>query len=87
MLSDHISHLGRENGTGFGLGFQVITDPGKYGALSTTGEFSWGGAYHSNYFSSPEYDLVYVYFTQVLPATGLDDHAKLRALVYQSILN
>jgi len=87
MLSDHISHLGRENGTGFGLGFQVITDPGKYGALTTTGEFSWGGAYHSNYFSSPEYDLVYVYFTQVLPATGLDDHAKLRALVYQSILN
>ena len=87
MLSDHISHLGRENGTGFGLGFLRINDPGKYGALSSVGEFSWGGAYHSNYFGSPQYNLVYVYFTQVLPATGLDDHAKLRALVYQSIVN
>jgi hypothetical protein len=30
-------------------------------------------------------ELVVVYFTQVIPARGLDDHAKLRALVYQAL--
>ena len=35
----------------------------------------------------PEEDLVVVYFTQVIPATGLDDQGKLRALVYQAIVD
>ncbi|MDA1028304.1 MAG: serine hydrolase [Bacteroidetes bacterium] len=87
MLSDHIGHLGRTNGTGFGLGFQVITDVGDFGQLSTKGEFSWGGAYHSTYFVSPEYNMVVVYFTQVIPAPGLRDHEKLRLLTYQAIMH
>ncbi len=86
MLSDHIGHLNRTNGTGFGLGFELITDVGDYGRLGTKGEFSWGGAYHSNYFVSREYNMVVVYFTQVIPAGGLDDHAKLHALTYQAVL-
>jgi len=87
MLSDHIGHLGRTNGTGFGLGFQVIKDPGAFGALSAVGEYSWGGAYHSNYFASPEQQMVVVYFTQLSPTGSIDDHAKLRALSYQAMLN
>jgi len=51
------------------------------------GEFGWGGAYHSVYWVDPKEQLVVVYFTQILPAGGLDDHAKLRALVYQAIVN
>lgn len=87
MLSDHIGHLGRTNGTGFGLGFQLITDVGDFGQLTTKGEFSWGGAYHSTYFVSPEYDMVVVYFTQVIPAPGLRDHEKLRLLTYQAVIH
>jgi hypothetical protein len=30
---------------------------------------------------------VVVYFTQLLPANNLNDHAKLRALVYQAIVD
>ena len=51
----------------------------------SVGEFGWGGAYHSVYWVDPAEELVVVYFTQVIPAYGLDDHAKLRALVYQAI--
>lgn len=87
MLSDHTRHLGRSNGTGFGLGFQLITDIGDFGQLSTKGEFSWGGAYHSTYFVSPEYDMVVVYFTQVIPAPGLRDHEQLRLLTYQAVIH
>jgi CubicO group peptidase (beta-lactamase class C family) len=52
----------------------------------SVGEFGWGGAYHSVYWIDPAEELVVVYFTQVIPASGLDDHAKLRAMVYQAIV-
>jgi CubicO group peptidase (beta-lactamase class C family) len=47
-------------------------------------EYSWGGACHSNYWVDPAERLVVVYFTQVIPAGNLDDHGKMRALVYQA---
>ena len=33
----------------------------------------------------PAEQLVVVYMTQVIPATGLDDYGKLRALIYQAL--
>jgi CubicO group peptidase (beta-lactamase class C family) len=35
----------------------------------------------------PEKDLIVVYFAQLIPAGGIDDHARLRALVYQAIVD
>ena len=73
-------------GTGFGLGFSITDDFGDRGVLGNDGEYGWGGAYHSSYFVNPEEQLVVVYFTQVVPIS-LDDHQKLKALVYQSIVD
>ena len=73
-------------GTGFGLGFSITNDLGDRGVLGSVGEYGWGGAYHSNYFVNPEEKLLVVYFTQVVPIT-LDDHQKLKALVYQAIVD
>ena len=73
-------------GTGFGLGFSITNDLGDRGTLGSVGEYGWGGAYHSSYFVNPEEKLVVVYFTQVVPIT-LDDHQKLKALVYQAIVD
>ena len=73
-------------GTGFGLGFSITNDLGDRGTLGSVGEYGWGGAYHSNYFVNPEEKLLVVYFTQVIPIT-LDDHQKLKALVYQAIVD
>jgi CubicO group peptidase (beta-lactamase class C family) len=53
----------------------------------STGEFGWGGAYHSTYWVDPKEQIVVVYFTQLIPAGGVDDHGKLRALVYQAIVD
>jgi CubicO group peptidase (beta-lactamase class C family) len=86
MTVSHIGDIEFGPGRGFGLGFQVVTDIGAYGQPSSTGVFEWGGAYHSTYWVDPVEELVVSYFTQVLPATGLDDHGKLRALVYQAII-
>jgi len=87
MTVDHIGTLETEPGRGFGLGFSVVKDVGLRGIPGSVGEFGWGGAYHSTYWVDPKEQLVVVYFTQLLPNAGLDDHAKLRALLYQAIVD
>jgi CubicO group peptidase (beta-lactamase class C family) len=86
-----VNHVGDRfawgRGTGFGLGFSVVEDLGQRGSPGSVGEFGWGGAYHSTYWVDPEEELVVVYLTQVIPAGNLDDHGKLRALIYSSILD
>ena len=75
------------DGTGFGLGFYVLEDLGDRGQLGSEGEYGWGGAYHSTYWVDPKEELVVVYFTQLIPAINIDDHQKLRSLIYQSIID
>ncbi len=86
-----VNHIGErfawEKGTGFGLGFSVLEDVGLRGSVGSVGEYGWGGAYHSSYWVDPAQELVVVYLTQVIPAAGLDDHAKLRALIYAAIID
>jgi CubicO group peptidase (beta-lactamase class C family) len=72
-------------GQGFGLGFSVVENVGARGAPGSEGEYGWGGAYHSTYWVDPTEELVVVYLTQLRPARSLDDHGKLRALIYQAI--
>ena len=85
-----VNHLGDiefpwRKGTGFGLGFDVCLDLGARGIPGSVGEYGWGGAYHSDYWVDPKEELIVVYFTQLIPAGGLDDQSKLRALVYQAL--
>jgi CubicO group peptidase (beta-lactamase class C family) len=86
MTTDHLNGIPYNPGQGFGLGFSVLKDVGARGTPGSVGEFGWGGAYHSTYWVDPVKDLVVVYMTQVIPAGSLDDHGKLRALIYQAIL-
>ncbi len=85
MTADHLDRIDFRPGQGFGLGFYVVNDVGARGEPGTAGEFGWGGAYHSTYWVDPAEELVVVYMTQLIPAGGLDDHRRLRALVYQSL--
>ena len=87
-----VNHLGDipfrpGQGQGFGLGFSVVTDLGARGLPGSVGEYGWGGAYHSTYWVDPQEELVVVYLTQLIPAGGLDDQGKLRALVYQALVD
>lgn len=85
MTTDNLGDIAVAPGLGFGLGFGVVSDPGSRGELGSPGEFNWGGAYHTSYWVDPVEKLTVVYMTQVLPAFGLDDFGKVRALVYQAI--
>ena len=87
MTRNHVGDIDFRAGQGFGLGFSVVTDLGARGTPGSVGEFGWGGAYHSTYWADPEEDLAVVYLTQLRPAGGVDDMAKLRNLVYQAIVD
>lgn len=88
ILSDHLTDVDSpwNQAAGFGLGFYVVKDVGAWARPSSVGEFGWGGAYHSTYWADPLEDLVVVYFTQLVFPQGIDDHRKLRTLIYQAII-
>ena len=87
MTVDHLGDVIFAEGEGFGLGFYVVEDLGARGEPGSVGEYGWGGAYHSQYWVDPAEELVVVYMTQLIPAGNLDDTGKVRALVYQAIID
>lgn len=86
MTVNHLGKIPYPAGQGFGLGFSTCEDLGERGTPGSVGEFGWGGAYGSTYWVDPKEDMVVVYFKQLTPTNGIDDQAKLRAMIYQSII-
>jgi len=87
MTANHTGELANfYAGNGFGLGFSIRRDLGSQGTPGSVGEFSWLGAYHSIYWVDPEEELVVVYLSQLIPADSIDDHVKLRNLIYQAVI-
>jgi CubicO group peptidase (beta-lactamase class C family) len=87
MTTSHLGNIEFNAGQGFGLGFYVVEDVGARGWPGSVGEFGWGGAYHTTYWVDPREELVVVHLTQLVPAGDVDDQAKVRALVYQAIVD
>jgi CubicO group peptidase (beta-lactamase class C family) len=86
MTSNHVGTLFNEGRDGFGLGFAVIEHLGRSGVPGSVGLFSWGGAYHTDFWGDPKEQVVAVLMEQLLPSGGSDLHGKFRALVYQAIV-
>lgn len=86
MTTDHLSPgVEFRPGAGFGLGFNIVRDIGQKGVMGSNGSYGWGGAYHSIYWVDPAENLVVSYATQLIPAGNIDDHEKIRALIYQAL--
>lgn len=86
MTVNHVKRLYGDEGLGFGLGFEVTEQVGAAGRYDTVASYGWGSAYYSKYWVDPREELVAVFLTQLLPASGLDLQDKFRTLVYQSIV-
>jgi CubicO group peptidase (beta-lactamase class C family) len=71
MISNHIGGdkpvYVRGDGYGFGLGFSVLTDPGKSQDALSIGTFSWGGANGTLFWVDPVEELVGILMTQLNP--------------------
>lgn len=85
MTHDTLVSATYQPGQGFGLGFRVTKDPSVMGNLGSVGDYGWGGAYHSTYWVDPELGLTVVYIVQLIPAGGLEEQSKIRALIYSAI--
>jgi CubicO group peptidase (beta-lactamase class C family) len=70
---------------GFGLGFEVLEQPGLAGQYGSMGRYGWAGAYGTNYWVDPADDLVVVLMLQALPRRGLDLADKFRTMVYAAL--
>jgi CubicO group peptidase (beta-lactamase class C family) len=72
-------------GTGFGLGFAVVTDPAAGKVVCSEGELSWGGAASTVFWIDQQEELTVSFFTQLLPSSTYRIRSQLRQLVYQAL--
>ena len=74
------------HGSGFGLGFAVVTDPAAVKVDCSAGELSWGGAASTAFWIDHSEGLTVSFFTQLIPSNALPLRPQLRQLVYQSFI-
>ncbi|MCI0606347.1 serine hydrolase, partial [bacterium] len=71
MLQNHLSGVGMSDsfwpGVGFGFGFAVLYDAGKYGEIGSPGTIWWAGSTNVHYWIDPREELVGVLMVQVRP--------------------
>jgi CubicO group peptidase (beta-lactamase class C family) len=73
-------------GVGFGLGFGVVLDPARAGMMTSSGDYSWGGAASTSFWVDPVEEISVVFLTQVFPSSALPIRGVLRQLVNQAIV-
>ncbi|WP_375289194.1 serine hydrolase domain-containing protein [Qipengyuania sp.] len=73
-------------GSGFGLGFAVVTEPAKTLMPSSKGEFYWGGAYSTAFFVDPMEGITMVFMTQLYPSSTYPVRRQLKTLIYSALV-
>ena len=72
-------------GSGFGLGFAVVTDVAETHALGSLGTYSWGGLASTTFWIDPVEELIGIFMTQLIGDSPF--HAQFRVLTYQAIID
>jgi len=73
--------VSRDDSGGFGLGFSVRTEDGKF----PKGEYGWGGMASTHFWICPKDDLVVIALSQRIPYSGQLENA-VKPIIYDSIL-
>jgi CubicO group peptidase (beta-lactamase class C family) len=68
------------------LGFGIIVDAKRSGALGSDGMFSWGGLASTHFWLDPQEDLLAILMTQLLPSGHYPIHLQFRTLTYQALV-
>jgi CubicO group peptidase (beta-lactamase class C family) len=75
----------RMEGTGFGLGWSVVTDVIATTQPGSEGTFSWGGMASTFFWIDPVEDIIAIQMTQLMPSGAYPIRPQLQQLVYASI--
>jgi CubicO group peptidase (beta-lactamase class C family) len=74
-------------GTGFGLGFAVRKETGRFEVTGNAGEYYWAGAAGTGFYVDPKDDIVVVWMTQGQPGMARRyDRYLFKQMVYQAIV-
>lgn len=73
------------DGVGFGLGVSVTIDPGRAKTACNAGDYGWGGMASTMFWVDPVYDMVTIFFTQLVPSSSYPNRKELRAMAYSSL--
>ena len=74
----------KRTGTGFGLGFSVVTNVADTHTIGSLGTCSWGGMASTTFWVDPAEELIGVFMTQLVGADS-PFHAQFRVLTYQAL--
>lgn len=74
-------------GSGFGLGFAMVTDPTRTLMPSSQGEFYWGGAYSTAFFVDPVEGVTMVFMTQLYPSSTYPVRRQLKTMIYAALMD
>lgn len=85
MTSDVAGPLYTAPGMAFGLGFEIVREPGRAGRYGGAGQYGWGGAYGSSYLVDPASGVVIAFMTQMLPGDVRPVQERVRNLVFQAM--
>ena len=72
-------------GTGFGLGFAVVTEPARTLIPTSKGEFYWGGVYSTAFFVDPVERITCVFMTQLYPSSAYPIRRQIKTLIYSAL--
>jgi CubicO group peptidase (beta-lactamase class C family) len=73
-------------GTGFGLGFAVRRETGRFEVSGNAGEYYWAGAAGTGFYVDPKDDIIVVWMTQGQPGMARRyDRYLFKQMVYQAI--
>lgn len=73
------------DGIGYGYGFAVCVKPSQFDPARKVGDYGWGGAASTHYWSSPKDDLIVVTMEQTMPYSFLLEN-KLKPVISDAIL-
>ncbi len=74
----------KRTGTGFGLGFSVVTNVADTHTLGSVGTCSWGGMASTTFWIDPVEELIGIFMTQLVGADS-PFQAQFRVLTYQAL--
>jgi CubicO group peptidase (beta-lactamase class C family) len=76
--------MGGTSGSGFGLGFAVVTDVPRNAVIGSPGEYNWGGAAGTIFWIDPVEDLYVVSMIQLM-GSPWPLRSELKTLTYQAL--
>lgn len=87
ILSNQIGDIwGVNSDNKFGLAFQLVTENGQnLGANGSTGTFSWGGYFNTQYFADPEENMIGIIMKQTQGPVNDVTGWKFKQLVFQTL--